>query len=425
MSRKEERRYTSARERAEKQSTGFTSPYLRLPDGVQLFKPKTGVMLLDILPFVAGDGNPWAEAGNLHWERTYNIHRGIGANNDSFLCPRMTSKSPCPICEHRLKLMKSEDGDEDTEQMVKDMGPKQRQLFNIINLKEPDKGVQIWDISYHLFGKVLDARLRNSDEEDGWDKFFFLEDGFTLKVGFVEKTFAGFTYIETETIDFKPRRQPYDDDILEQVHCLDELLIETPYDELKKIYLQTEAGDDDDAPAPKKKARPVEDDDDDDAPPPKKKPAPPADDDDAAPLPKKKVAPPADDDDDAPTPKPKKKAPAGDDWDDFDDDAPAPKKKVAAADDDAPPPKRKPAPPADDDDEPPAKPKRRPVEDDDDEPPRVKSGVPKDDDDDDAPPPKRKPVVDDDDDAPAPKKKPAPADDDDWDDAPPRKPVRK
>src|SRR2546430_15238147 len=103
-SKSEKRRYTSARERAEKQSVGFVGNYLNLPDGAQLFKPKSGTMLLDILPYEAGKGNPWAEPGNLHWERTYYSHRGIGANSDSFLCPRMTKKGKCPICEHSLHL---------------------------------------------------------------------------------------------------------------------------------------------------------------------------------------------------------------------------------------------------------------------------------------------------------------------------------
>jgi hypothetical protein len=291
-----ERRYTAARERAEKQSTGFIGAYLDLPKGVQLFKPKTGTMLLDILPYAAGKGNPWAEPGNLHWERTFYVHRGIGANSDSFLCPRMTRKEKCPVCEHRLTLIK--EGDEDNEELIKDLSPKQRQLFNVINLKDPDKGVQIWDISYHLFGKILDARLRNSDEEDGWEKFFFLEDGLTLKIGFAEKTFGGATFHEVETIDFKSRKEDYDDEILEQVHNLDKMLIVPDYSDLKKTFLETreeeedEDEEDEDNHKPKAKKR-VKDEDEEDT----------------------------EEEDEDEKPKAKKKTPKdGDDWDDFDED---------------------------------------------------------------------------------------------------------
>jgi len=330
----EERKYTSARERAEKQSSGFTSACLKIPDGVTLFKPKTGTMLIDILPYVAGEGNPWAEPGNLHWERTYYVHRGIGANSDSVLCPRMTSKEPCPICEHRMKLMK--EGDEENEELIKDLAPKQRQLFNVINLKDPDKGVQLWDISYFLFGKVLDARLRNSEEDDGWDKFFFLEGGLTLKIGFEEKSFGGRTFNEVETIDFKQRKEDYDEDMLEQVHCLDEMLIELDYKELKKTFLEARGDDKDEEPKASKKAHSKSRDDDEDE---------VEDEEEDKPAKKKKAAP--DDEED--------------DWGDFaeDEEESDPKKKKSRDDDE--------------EEEPPVKKKRAEADEDEEEAPKKKN----------------------------------------------------
>ena len=34
----------------DKRAAGFTAPYLKLPPGVQMFKPKAGVMLLELQP---------------------------------------------------------------------------------------------------------------------------------------------------------------------------------------------------------------------------------------------------------------------------------------------------------------------------------------------------------------------------------------
>lgn len=322
---KHERRYTNARERAQKQSMGFTAPYLKLPPDAKMFKAKAGsTMLLDIVPYVAGKGNPWAEEGATHYERTFYVHRGVGANNDSFLCPRMTKKGlRCPVCEFRMQLMK--DAEEGKEEMIKDLAPKQRQLFNVINRKDPEAGVQLWDFSYHNFGKMLDARLRNSDEDEEWEKFFFLEGGFTLRVGFAEKSFGGHAFPDAESIDFKPR-EDLDEDIMEQVYDLDSLLVIPEYDELKKTFLEaspdkekdTDDDDDDDAPKSKRGVKPAKskkDDDDDDT----------DDDDDDA----------KDEDD---TPKQKKKSPKDDDdWEDFDDDDDEPKaksKKKTVVDDD-------------------------------------------------------------------------------------------
>jgi len=235
--RSQERRYTNARDRALKQATTTSgSGYLRLPQGATLFKPKAGVHYLDILPYEAGKGNPYADPGTLHWERTFYVHRGVGPNQEMVICPRMTRKARCPICEHRMKLI--QEANEENEELIRDLSPKQRQLFNIIDVKDPDKGVQILDISYHLFGKLLDARIRNSDEDEGWDRFFHLEDGFTLRVGFAEKSFGGFAYYEAESIDFKPRKEPYDEEILQKVYCLDDLLIELPYEQIRTMFLQ-------------------------------------------------------------------------------------------------------------------------------------------------------------------------------------------
>jgi len=235
--------------------------------------------------------------------------------------------------------MKNAEGDEDKEQLAKDLAPKQRQLFNVINLKDPDQKIQLWDISYHLFGKILDARLRNSDEEDNWDQFFFLEDGLMLKVGFAEKTYAGHSFFETETIDFKPRKEDYDEEMLEKVVCLDEILVPVGYNELKKILLQVDEEDEeDDKPKTKNRYNSVKDEDEEESSK-KKKRVEPEDEDDEDDEPqkefkfKKKSKSTEDEDGDADEDeeeeKPRVKAGIPDDEDE-DEEEPAPKKKSAA-----------------------------------------------------------------------------------------------
>lgn len=434
-------RYASARDRAEKkQSQGsFSASYLKIPQGVKLFKPKVGVMLLDILPFVTGDGNPCADPGLLHYERTYHLHPRVSADGNPYMCPRLSSKSPCPICEHRTRLLKA--NDPHNEDLVKDMAPKERQLFNVVNLKEPEKGVQLWDISYHLFGKLLDARIRNADEDDGWDRFAALEGGFTLKVGFKESTFGGRTFLEAETIDFKPRKEDYSEEDLEKVLCLDELLIEPDYDELKEVFLEAGPGagkkskpaeeEDEDAVKSKRKPAPVEDEDEDKAPPIRKKPTPVEEDEDEPPVraskrppveedeepvPKRRSAPVEDEDEDEAPVKKARRAqadadPDEDEWEDFDKKK---GRKAAEADEDEPPAaKRRPAPAEDEDeDETPVKKSKRPAPEDEDEEDVIRRKKPA-------------PEDEDEDDIIRPKKKPAPAEDEDEDeDAGARKPNR-
>jgi len=310
---------------------------------------------------------------------------------------------------------------EDHEDTIKDLAPRERQLVNLINLKEPDKGIQLWDVSTYNFGNVLAGVLRNADEDDDWDGVYHLEGGLSLKVGLVEESFSGTKFISAENIYFKPRREDYDDSVLKKVFCLDELVVPLEYEALKKQFLETseDPEEDEDEPragkrkrvveeededeAPPKKKRVVEEEEEDEAPPRRKRPvqsdedddndgAPPDEDDEPAPKKKRRVE--AEDEDEAPA---KKKKPAADDDDDGWGDFDAPKGKGKREDPDQPelPLKKKRAEPEEDEDEDEAPPRKSqgrfakqkgdkgwedegeeaPEEDDEDAPPRKKKRV--------------------------------------------------
>jgi len=341
--------YASARERAEKAGSGSRAGYLKLPSGVKLFKPKAGIVLLDIMPFRAGLHNPFADEGMKYYERTFFVHRNIGPNEEMVLCPRKTSGGRCPVCERKAVLARKDD--DDAEALAKELEPKQRQLFNLINRKEPDAGIQIWDISYHLFGEELDKSIRASDEEDRWDAFFHLKDGFTLKVSMEDDSYSGHAFVRAGRIDFK-KREPYESDMLDQAHCLDELLTELSYEKLKKLYLGVDEEEDEDEPRHRR-------DEDEDAPkrrhaeeeeeePRSKKRHAEEEEEDETPKRKRPV-----EDEDEP-PRKKKPADEDDEWDKFDEEKP--KRRPAEEEEEEDKPKRK-RPAAEEEDE--DKPKRK------------------------------------------------------------------
>ena len=443
-SRRDERRddrrggRVSARHRAENHKGGYDKTTLNINSDTPLFQLKQeGARRIDIIPYRVSKGNPYADAGTLHFERTYWAHRGIGVDENSYVCPKKTTGAPCPICEARAKLAKDPDADEDA---LKDLAPKERQLFNVIDLDDRDRGVQVFDVSYHLFGKRLDKEVKS--EPDEYEFFADLREGLSLKLGVEEGTFGGGGYYEVATIGFKARKEQYGDDVLDQVYDLDAMLKVLPYDKLKAIFLQIEdkpaddSGDGDAPPARQQRQRPPADDAGDDAPPPRQQQ-------------QRRQAPAQQDADDAPPPRQQRQAPppADDDWD---DQPPAPARPQGQqqgqqqrrqpppddgdGQDDGPPPKprqqqqRQAPPPADDDwdDAPPpaqpakAKQQQRPPADD--APPprqqRQRQAPPADDGGDDAPPPKPRQG--------AKQQAPPPADDGDdwdkdWDDAPPPK----
>lgn len=346
----ERKQKVSAQRRLDEHQSALSNTAIKIPEGANIIViKKEGVRRWHVIPFTTKKDNPFCDAGLLYFERTYWCHPRIGSNEDTYVCPKKVLGLPCPVCEDRAKRAKDPSEDEDT---LKALKPKERQLWNILDDDEKDKGVQIFDFSMHLFGKFLDGKINNADADDKemYKLFADPEDGLLIRVGFTEEKGGGYTFYKGSDIEFKGRKTVIDEDILKQAYCLDDLLKVESYDTLYKIYHQLEdvedpkgGGRDEDPP---KKKTPVDDD-----PPPRKKAA---QDDDPPP---KKAAP---KDDDEP---PRKKAAADDEpprRPRVDDDEP-PRKKAAPPDDDAPP--RKAA--AQDDDPP-----RRAAQSDDDPPPR-------------------------------------------------------
>lgn len=265
--------YGSAKERAERHESGFEPTAVKLPEGVsRLVFKKEGTYRLDVLPYITGKGNPFVDEGVMYNERTYWVHRGIGAESNSYCCLSKTFKKKCPICEHIAKL-KRQGGDDDT---IKALKPSERQLFNVKDLGESDKGIQVLDQSHFLFGKLIDEKVLAADPEDNYENYFHLEGGMTLKIRVVQDSFGGNTFYKATNIEMKPRKD-YDEGILEEVTCLDECLVQLTYDELKSIFEQTggdseesdDDSDDDDLPPAKAKGKPqvrkpADDDEDED-----------------------------------------------------------------------------------------------------------------------------------------------------------------
>jgi hypothetical protein len=222
-------------------SSGFERTVWELPEGFNSWIPpkQEAVWDVDIIPYKVGEGNPYAQKGDYYYERTFWTHRSVGPNQDSYVCLR-TFKKPCPICQYRAKLKKQ--GAE--EEVWKALNPKQRQLFNVFVHKEPDKGVQILEISFHNFGDYLDAKIRKADESKRikYERFYDPEKGYTLRLGASVSKMGKNEFVEFNDIEFKKRQEPLDEATLDETACLDDLLIEKDYDELKKILLQTGSG---------------------------------------------------------------------------------------------------------------------------------------------------------------------------------------
>jgi hypothetical protein len=282
-----------------------------LPSGrdVEFWAPEEGNNLIDVIPYVSKSGNPpYAAAGEIWYEKTYWVHFNIGVEEQSFICPK-TIKKRCPICEKVSELCKSKEPDD--LEAAKSLAAKERQLFNVIDLRH-DKKIQLLDISYHNFGKQLVKELKEGEED--FANFASLEEGYSLKVRFSKESFGKNTFLQADRIDFK-QREPYKSSMVKKALDLDEILNILDYAELEKIFLGVD-NEDDDEPPRRGKAR-TDDDDDDEAPPKRRKSVRDEDDDD-------------EDDEEEEPPKHKRGRTRDDDDDEDDED-----------DDEAPPPKKR------------------------------------------------------------------------------------
>jgi len=257
--RKERRKVLSAKEIAQKHGEDTFKSLVTIPEGVFQFKiKKAGVYRFDIIPFYAGEGNFAADVGAVTYEKTFFVH--WTPEGRMLICRKETAKLRCPICEYKTKLNKDPDSDADE---VESLRYKKRQIFNVIDLSEKEKGIQIFELSYHLFGKMLNSKVDNSDDEDGYDDFHHPETGYTVRVVFEEKTLGKNTFYEATDIEFKTRKKQYDWEIVDEAHCLDELLTIDSYEQVEEDFF----GSGDESKKRKSKEREsekIEEDEDDD-----------------------------------------------------------------------------------------------------------------------------------------------------------------
>jgi hypothetical protein len=283
-------RYGNPRRAAELRQSGDWKS-LTIPEGIKMFKiKKEGVYRIDILPYRVGAGNPFMEEGKMFYERTYYVHAGVGANNGIYTCPRRTFAKKCPICEFQSQLQQQPGVDK---KLVEALNTKTRQIFLILDADHPTDGVQLWEMAHFNFGKLLEQRIGRADGE--YDHFYRREGGMTLRVEMSEETAGGgFKFLKATAIDFKARKD-IERELLRDLPCLDELVKETPYADLKEVFFQTAPGttrdgddrrdgdrrdhrrDDDDDRRPSSRSRDDDDDrptrsrrdEDDDLPPPR------------------------------------------------------------------------------------------------------------------------------------------------------------
>lgn len=226
------------------------------PEGVSMFKPpKTGGFEIDILPFEVGEAaekfkHSFASPGDLHFERTYFAHYGIGPDQDAVVCLARTFDKPCPVCEHRQELALDP---KTPDKVISALAAKERQLFLVYDHNEPAKGVKLWEIAHWNFGRQLLAKIANASpkRKAAYQKFADPEEGSTLRITGIEESMGGVgkPYSKYSVDEFEERSKALDDKLLDHGICLDDIVTPLSYEQLKRLFLQL---DEDEEEAPKR-----------------------------------------------------------------------------------------------------------------------------------------------------------------------------
>lgn len=246
---------------------------LSLPKGVQIWNPKEEkVYNVTIVPYeVTDEINKYTEKraapGQLYYERSFMAHRNIGPEGDkkSYVCSAKTTGKPCEICNW-LNKQYSPDLDKESIEALDKMVAKSRQLWNVLVHEEKDKGVQLMEISYHLFGKYLQEKIKKSDPDkrEKYMRFHDPDRGYNLRLAPTAKSFGKANYLEFNDIEFKLRKEPLKDSLIAKACDLDAVLKIVDGKKLKEVLAGGAEEEAEEKPNKKKRPKDEEEDDDDD-----------------------------------------------------------------------------------------------------------------------------------------------------------------
>ncbi len=235
QSKKLQKRIQQGRERSGK-NWSIVNPALN----IQMWKPKDGSHIIDVIPYYAGKNDPLVEKGDPTYTFEFYIHTRVGSNESSFICPAEMYNKPCPICEDRQRI-REEGGDE---KLWKKLFPRRRNLYNIVSYDsgEEKKGIQVWDVSYYYFEKSVMAISkkvsRNRKKENAKSEivnFADPEEGKSISFT-IEPAQSKNDYPKYVGHTFDGRDYEIDDDILDSTHVLDEVVGMSSYEEIKEAY---------------------------------------------------------------------------------------------------------------------------------------------------------------------------------------------
>ncbi len=187
-------------------------------------------VMMNILPYqITTNKHPEVVAGRRkvgQWDYLLDVwvHKNIGPNKETILCPRSTYGKACPICDERQKLL-----DAGREEEAKALRAKRRCVYNvqIIDRNGPAEKPMIFEVSHINFNKEL-IEEASASVEPGEGPVPFADPGPAGRVvafRVSEESLGKTKFPSAKSFKFLERDEEIEDSVLEACAPLDQLLI--------------------------------------------------------------------------------------------------------------------------------------------------------------------------------------------------------
>jgi len=231
---------TQAIEESYQQKDSFTFKSIFSPEkvkGIHFWKPGPGQHIFDILPYIAGSKNPRRKKGKAAYVVDIFAHRGVGPNEDQYLCLAKSYNEPCPICEYRGERSKESDATEDE---LKALKPSRRVIYAIWDGDDQKKGVQLYEVAHWFMENPIQSIVKKPKRGGGLSEAIDFPHpdigksiAFEIKAVGKNRDYTGHQFVD--------RDEPIPDEILEAVPVVDELLHVPSYDEVHAAFFGASA----------------------------------------------------------------------------------------------------------------------------------------------------------------------------------------
>lgn len=166
--------------------------------------------------------------GELYYKLDVYMHRNIGPTKSTVVCLAQTYGKACPACELAEQVRAS--GDKKAYDNIKG---KRICFYNVVDLNNPQKGVQIFKVSQPLFDFELMEEAKNAVEK-GFVEFANIEDGWDIAFRAVPATTGTYNYNEFRGFRFTKRSTSLAH-LVPKLFPLDQMLTVHSADEIQQI----------------------------------------------------------------------------------------------------------------------------------------------------------------------------------------------